>query len=248
MATLTNSPYDSYSTSVKGAPMILAHILLITDEPEAGALWSHALQQRNYDVTLCTKLQQIDEKWQNEAFDIVIIDFYTSQYDGIALLARLRRESVIPIVMLVQGVTEAYQIDAYRVGVDECISKPIGVLLFLSKVQTWLRHSWVVPSDILSSFTFDGIRLDTSQRQWSTADGHSVKLTNLEFRLLYLLMRHPRQALESTVIIKRVWGYEGGDTVILKNLVYRLRRKIEPDASQPRYIHSVAGEGYMFQP
>ncbi len=93
------------------------------------------------------------------------------------------------------------------------------------------------------------LRLAPARREVITTTGSAVKLTNLEFRLLHLLMSHPGQVLGSNLIIDRVWGYTGGgDTVLLKNLVYCLRRKIEPDPSQPRYIQTVAGEGYSFQP
>jgi DNA-binding response OmpR family regulator len=80
------------------------------------------------------------------------------------------------------------------------------------------------------------------------AGGSAVKLTNLEFRLLHLLMAHPGQVLEAGVIIDRVWGYpDTGDSVLLKNLVYRLRQKVEPEPGEPRYIGTVAGVGYAFQ-
>ena len=82
-----------------------------------------------------------------------------------------------------------------------------------------------------------------------TAAGSPVNLTNLEFRLLHCLMGHHGQVLGPGVIVDHVWGYAGGgDNTALKNVIYRLRRKIEPDPAQPRYIATVAGEGYVFQP
>jgi DNA-binding response OmpR family regulator len=83
----------------------------------------------------------------------------------------------------------------------------------------------------------------------TTEDGLAVGLTNLEFRVLHLLMSHPGQVLPAGLIVDRVWGYAGGgDSVLLKNVIYRLRRKIEPDAGEPRYLQTVAGEGYVFYP
>ena len=85
------------------------------------------------------------------------------------------------------------------------------------------------------------------RRTVMTPGGSVVKLTNLESRLLHLLMSHPNQVLPSEVIVERVWGYVGnGESSLLKNVVYRLRSKLEPDPRQPAYIHTVAGEGYMF--
>jgi two-component system, OmpR family, response regulator RegX3 len=110
-----------------------------------------------------------------------------------------------------------------------------------------MRRSWTVPASMLSSFQAGDFRLDPAQRQLVLQTGKVVKLTSLEFRLLHVLMSHPNQVLESSLLIDRVWGANsGGDSVLLKNVVYRLRRKIEPDPSQPRYIQSITGEGYVF--
>jgi DNA-binding response OmpR family regulator len=93
------------------------------------------------------------------------------------------------------------------------------------------------------------LRLDPAWRTILTADGSAIKLSTLEFRLLHLLMINRGQVLPSDIIVDRVWGYGGeGDSTLLKNLVYRLRRKIEPDPRQPRYIQTVAGEGYSLLP
>jgi len=121
--------------------------------------------------------------------------------------------------------------------------------LLLAKVRDWLRRSWTIAAEALDPLQVGDLRLESTGRQVVTADGYGVKLTNLEFRLLHLLMSDAGQALESNVIVDRVWGHTGGgDSVLLKNLVYRLRRKIEPEPSEPRYIETVAGEGNTFQP
>jgi len=87
--------------------------------------------------------------------------------------------------------------------------------------------------------------LDPDRRQLRLPDGGEISLTNLELRLLHLLMSHPGQDLEANMIIDRVWGFETVDSAELKNVVYRLRRKIEPDPAHPRTIQTVPG-GYIF--
>jgi DNA-binding response OmpR family regulator len=140
-------------------------------------------------------------------------------------------------------------LEAYEAGVDEYIVKPVGPLLFVAKVIAWLRRSWTVPAEALDNLEVAGFRLDTSRRQLIIANASPVRLTNLEFRLLHLLMSHHGQVLDSNIVIDRVWGHTGqGDSTLLKNVVYRLRRKIEADPSRPRHLQTIAGEGYTFQP
>ena len=138
--------------------------------------------------------------------------------------------------------------EAYQAGVDECVAKPVGPALFLAKVKVWLRRSWTVPAETLEVVQSNDLYLDPYARQVKRASGERVRLTNLEFRLLYLLMKNPGRILESDYIVGLVWGYHGeGNSHLLKNLVYRLRRKIEPDPNHPLYLHTEPGVGYRFQ-
>jgi DNA-binding response OmpR family regulator len=134
------------------------------------------------------------------------------------------------------------------IWVDEYISTPIGTGLFLAKVRVWLRRCWTVSAEALETVQASEFQLDPVRRQLTLPGGSSFKLTNLEFRVLYLLMTHEGQVLMPDVLVTRVWGYgEGQEGALLKNVIYRLRRKLESDPNQPRYIQTVAGEGYKFQ-
>jgi len=192
------------------------------------------------EVALAGSAEEAMTQWTNGVFDLTLIDVHTPQLDGVDLCRRLQAEAVNPILLLTPRSDEAHLLEAYQAGADECIAKPISPSL---------RRSWTVPTEALDSLQVGDLQLNPARRQVVTPSGAIVKLTNLEFRLLHLLMSHQTQVLDTNLIIDRVWGYTGGgDTVLLKNLVYRLRRKIEPDPSQPRYIQTVTGAGYSFQP
>jgi DNA-binding response OmpR family regulator len=134
----------------------------------------------------------------------------------------------------------------YEAGADECIVKPIGRGLMRAKIRAWLRRSWTVSTDVLSPLDAAGLRLDPGQRQLSTPAGATIKLTNLEVRLLYLLMSHPGQVFRSEEIVARVWGYETDqEGALIKHLVYRVRHKVEPAPGHPRYVQTADG-GYVF--
>ena len=224
-------------------------VLLITDNLEMGRVWTYALGQKAVEAVIASSFEEAIERWTLETFDLLVIDVYTAQFDAMDVCRRLRAEAANPVLLLIQGQEPGHVLEAYDAGVDECIVKPIDPSVFVAKVRAWLRRSWTIPAEALDALQAGDLRLDPGRREIVTADGAVVKLTNLEFRLLQLLMSHRGQVLETGVIVDRVWGYSGGgDSILLKNVVYRLRRKIEVDPSQPRYIRAVAGEGYTFLP
>jgi DNA-binding response OmpR family regulator len=123
------------------------------------------------------------------------------------------------------------------------------VPLFLAKLSAWLRRSLgetaLRPTTRLRS---DHFHLDAYRRYLVTNEGKAMRLSTLECNLLSLLMHNEGHVLEADTIIDRVWSnYGTGDKALLKNLIYRLRRKIEPDPATPRYIQTVNGQGYVFQ-
>ena len=228
--------------------MVPSKVLLIGDDPEVTLVWGYMLNQRGIETSIISSPDNDSTERRPEyAHDLIIVDKSSTQINVIRLVRHLRSEVTVPILVLLPTSEEGIALDTYEAGADEVITKPIGLHLFLAKVNAWMRRSWTVPASLLSSFQAGDLRLDPAQRQLYLKSGSVVKLTSLEFRLLHLLMSHPNQVLESALIIDRMWGSNsGGDTALLKNVVYRLRRKIEPDPSQPRYIQAVTGEGYMF--
>jgi len=228
--------------------MIKAKILLISDDLETGQLWANGLRQRAMDVVVAGISPEVVAHWAHESFDLVVVDIYAPQQETLTICRQLRNEIVNPILLFTYQNREPELLKAYEAGVDECIAKPVSPPLFLAKVNAWLRRSWMVPAESLQSIDSGELRLEPAARQVLTAAGRSVKLTNLEFRLLHFLMLHQGQVLENRLIVDRVWGHSGqGDNVLLKNVIYRLRRKIELDPSHPQYLQTIAGEGYIFR-
>jgi DNA-binding response OmpR family regulator len=224
-------------------------VLLISDDPEAGRIWAYVLGQRRLEVITARSIEDALKCWTEGGLDLAIIDVCTGQLDGIALCRRLRPEAIAPILLFTPRSDEVYILEAYRAGVDECVEKPISPSLFLAKVDAWRRVSCTIAAETLDGLRAGTFSLDPARREVRNGSGPAVRLTNLEFRLLYLLMSHHGRILESEVIIDRVWGYRDyGERASLKNAVYRLRRKIENDPGQPRHIQTVAGIGYVFEP
>ena len=224
-----------------------AKVLLISDEYNTARIWCNILNQKNIDTTLQSSPAEVLQSWSEAIPDLIVIDAYADEFGGLTLASQLREQGVVPIILLTAVNNETHILEAYQAGVDECVIKPISPALFLAKVKVWLRRSWTMPTESLDVIQVGGLQLDPSRRQVTTDDQQTINLTNLEFRLLHLLMTHPGWVLTTEDIVLKVWGYYGnGDSNLLKNVVYRLRRKVDPDHGNPRYIHTEAGLGYKF--
>ena len=179
--------------------------------------------------------------------DLVVIDIDVPHPDRMELYNRFREVSVAPILLFLPSHHETQILEAYAAGADEVVIKPISPPIFLAKILAWVRRSWTVPVDGLSLVKAGKHRLDPARRGVINPDGLEIKLTSLEFRLLHLLMSRPGYVFAAEEIVEATWGrYGNGDQVLLKNLVYRLRRKIEADPSHPVLLLTGHG-GYSFQ-
>jgi two-component system response regulator RegX3 len=230
-------------------PVLPAKVLLISDEPESAEVWGYILDHKGFETSLVTSNEEDStERRPDHTHDVIIIDRNNGHMNTNRLIGHLRTEVTVPILLLLPSTDEALALEGYEAGADEVIPKPISPRLLLAKIKAWVSRSWTVPAAMLDILQVGDLRLDPAQRQLVNLDGTLIKLTSLEFRLLHLLMSHPGQILESNLIIERVWGADSrGDSTLLKNVVYRLRRKIEPDPAHPAYIQSLVGEGYVFQ-
>lgn len=184
-----------------------------------------------------------------EAPDLVIIDATSKEMDLLSVTSKVRSDSGVPIMALSPEREEEYILQALDRGVDDYLIKPHTPQMLAARARTLLRRARPIPLSAVGPITIEGLTLDPEQHLVITSEGRRIHLTNLEFRLLYLLMRNPARVIPSETIIDRVWGYSGeGDNTLLVNLMSRLRRKVEPEPANPRYIKTVPGIGYSFSP
>jgi DNA-binding response OmpR family regulator len=124
-------------------------VLLVTEDLQTGGIWAHALSHRGVDVVLVESAEDALRRWAEGAFELLIVDIYTHQLDGIALCRHLRTESAGPILLLTPTRDEAHLLEAYQAGVDECIVKPVSPLVLVAKVLAWLRYQRTIPTETL---------------------------------------------------------------------------------------------------
>jgi DNA-binding response OmpR family regulator len=225
----------------------VAKIFVVCDQRDTAPVWGYILRQQGLSVVLEPSLEKAIDRWTTENPDLVVLDVDMSHRDRMALYQNFRGVSVAPILLFLPTYHETEILDAYAAGVDEVVIKPISPAIFLAKIMAWKRRSWTVPTAELSQIKAGKHRLSPTRRCMIDSEGGEIKLTNLEFRLLHLLMSRPGHLFSAEEIIEAIWGgYGSGDQVLLKNVVYRLRRKIEADHSRPVFLQTWQG-GYSFQ-
>jgi len=221
-------------------------IFVICDRSDTAPVWGYILRQRGLTVTLETIPKKALDHWLTDIHDLVVIDIDIKHQEHIELYKQLRGVSMVPILLFLPAHDETQILEAYEAGVDEVVIKPVSPPIFLAKILSWARRSWIMPISELEFVKAGSHRLDPTCRCISDSQGQEIKLTNLEFRLLHLLMSRPGHVFKAEDIIESIWGgYGNGDQVLLKNVVYRLRRKIEADPSHPSHLQTWDG-GYSF--
>jgi DNA-binding response OmpR family regulator len=182
-----------------------------------------------------------------ETLDLVVLDATSREMDLLPLVARVRSDTAVPILLTSPLSDEEYILKALDLGVDDYLLKPHSPRMLAVRCRVLLRRAQSMPLSAMGPVTAEGLTLDPEAHVLLTPEGSSVRLTNMEFRLVYLLMRNPDRVIPTETIVERVWGYGGkGEATLVKNLVSRVRRKVEPDPSNPRYVRTISGIGYTF--
>lgn len=223
----------------------VSRVLIFGDNREVAEVWAHALRQRSLQVDIYELTAEAINRCgpTTQSASLVILDANAPGSAEVALCSLLRARFTSPLLVFTFQTDERHQLQIYDAGADESVTKPLGIALFLSKVQAWLRRS--ASTALLTSRSVQpSFKVDVIQRRITTPDGRTTRLSRLEFRLFQLLVTNHDQVLESGLLIDRIWGLEGGDISQLKNLIYRLRQKIEPNPAEPLYIHSEPNYGY----
>src|SRR5262245_32861029 len=177
--------------------------------------------------------------------DVVVLDVAMPGKNGFEVLREIRRVSDVPVVMLTARGEETDQVRGLELGADDYVVKPFGHLALLARVKAVLRRAEMPPVRELPDFVAGPLAVDFRASR-VTLDGEPVKLTPVEYKLLYHLVRNAGRLMPHQALLDRVWGDEyGATTDYLKVFVSRLRAKIEPEGG-PRFIETERGLGYRF--
>lgn len=226
-----------------------ALILIVEDEPSIAEVVTLYLKRAGYKAIVCIDGVAALETINQKIPDLIILDLMLPKLDGYELTRRLRDTSDIPIIMLTARRGESDRIAGLEMGADDYVVKPFSPQELVSRVRAVLRRTRSKSEPIKERpVKYDNFDIDPKTRLVITED-QEINLTAKEFDMLWLLANHPRQVFSRQKLLESVWGlsdYIDPGTVTVH--VRRLREKIEKDPSNPRYIITVWGVGYKFEP
>ncbi len=220
-------------------------ILVVDDDLELLGLIGYALRQAGYLVVEATDGAAALEVAAREQPALVVLDVNLPRLDGFEVCRRLRERSPVPVLMLTVRGAEEDMVKALDLGADDYLAKPFSPRVLTARVRALLRRAG---GEKPAPIEVGAFRLDTEAQMVSVDGGPAVHLTHLEFRLLQLLLANAGVPLPAERLLRHVWGVRGeGDRQLLKQLVRRLRQKIEVDPGAPAYLKAVSGVGYSLE-
>jgi two-component system KDP operon response regulator KdpE len=228
--------------------MVKTCILVVDDEPGIVRFVRANLEDKGYRVLTAMDGSEALRKIEMELPDLVILDIMMPKMDGFEVCRRLREWSQIPTIMLSARGDETDKVKCLDLGADDYLTKPFGTRELLARVRAVLRRTEATKTvSTQPLFTSGDLRISFAQRQVTVA-GKEVKLTPTEYSLLQEFVLNAGKTLTHSYLLDRVWGPEYRDErEYLHVFVHRLRTKLEPDATNPKYIMTVPGVGYRFR-
>jgi two-component system KDP operon response regulator KdpE len=226
-----------------------ARILLVEDEPKLVRLVREVLTATDYEVLTTNKGATAIELAAIEQPDLMLLDLVlTDDVDGFAVARRVREFSDLPIIMLTAKSRESDVLRGFDVGADDYITKPFSSKELLARVRALLKRARHEVSETSDNLLVCGdLTIDFARRR-ASKDGKNIHLTRTEYDLLYELASHPNQVLLHERLLTAVWGAEYRDDLdYLRAYIRYLRRKLEDDPANPRYILTSPGVGYMLE-
>ena len=228
-------------------PATGATVLVVDDEPEIRALVAESLVRQGFVVLERGEGRSALEAIRGGRVDLVVLDIGIPGIQGLDLLAELRRASEVPVIILSGRGEESDRVLGLKMGADDYLAKPFSPLELVARVESVLRRSR--PAGSGQRMEFDGLVVDTATHD-VIARGQPVDMTSKEFELLVHLVSSPRRVFSRGQLLREVWGSssEWQQEATVTEHVRRVRQKIEPDPNQPRWVKTVRGTGYRFDP
>jgi two-component system KDP operon response regulator KdpE len=228
-----------------------AKIVLIGDEPNILRTLRRNLVSRGYDVSIAFDDQEAIEiaTQQNPDLFVLNLDFTTIKVDGLEICARLRKISQCPIIILSTIGSEQIKIQALDLGADDYVVMPFDMEEFLARTRSALRRWTAYKSGIArpNHLILVGDLLINTQARQVSVRGEVVKLTRTEYDILQYLAERAGKVVTHRELLRAVWGPEyGEEREYLRVFISQLRRKIEDNPLNPKYILTEPGVGYRF--
>jgi DNA-binding response OmpR family regulator len=226
-------------------------ILVVDDDRVVADLIVFTVRKAGYEAVMASDASSALRRWTEDRPDLIILDINlpgTAQLkDGFAICQHIRRQSDVPIILLTVRGEEHDIVRGLEAGADDYVLKPFSPRQLVARVQAVLRRGRTIENSAPARLSVDGLDFNPKMREISLANGDTKSLTALESRLLESLMLNAGTILTTDDLISDVWGASGGNSEMLRQLVRRLRAKVEEDSTNPYYIQNLPGLGYAFR-
>jgi two-component system KDP operon response regulator KdpE len=223
-------------------------ILVVDDEAAIRDVLGRKLRRDGFNVSLAANGIEGLRLFHAERPDLVVLDIVMPEMNGLTVCQRIREVSETPIMMLsANAITEDDVIEGLTAGADEYLVKPIRLNEFVARIQALLRRSQITATETVSGYN-DGYLSVDLQRRHVHVEGKKIHLTPTEFKLLVVLMENAGRVVTQRDLLEQVWGEQYVDDIYYPRVyISQLRRKIEPDVTNPIYILTEHRIGYRFE-
>ncbi len=228
-----------------------SNILIVDDEPELRDVLRETLEMENYLLSEAANAEEMRHKFDEEDFDLVILDLMMPGEDGLSLTRYLKERSDVGVIILTGKGESVDLIIGLEMGADDYVAKPYNRRELLARIKSVLRRSGrpdgksAPAADGKACIAFSGWELDLPHHKLAAPDGSDVPLTMAEFQLLRVLLENPGQPINREDLSLKIFNKElRENSRNIDALVRRLRQKLEFDGDQPQMIKSVRGSGY----
>ncbi|HXX88721.1 MAG TPA: response regulator [Acidimicrobiales bacterium] len=224
----------------------MSTVLVVDDEKPMLRTMAVNLRARGYQVELAASGRQALALAARRHPDAVVLDLGLPDIDGIDVIRGLRGWTMVPIIVLSARTAEAQKVAALDAGANDYVSKPFGMDELMARVRVALRvPAAIEEAPVVKTADFT---VDLAAKRVQLADGSDVRLTATEWQVVEVLARNPDKLVSQRQLLKEVWGLQDTKTNYLRVFMVSIRRKLEPEPSNPRYFITEPGVGLRFVP
>ncbi|MGH3350038.1 MAG: response regulator [Nocardioides sp.] len=221
----------------------MTRVLVVEDEASYSDALSYMLRKEGFEVAIAEDGTDALKEFDRNGADIVLLDLMLPGLSGTEVCRQIRATSAVPVIMVTAKDDEVDKVVGLELGADDYVTKPYSPRELVARIRAVLRRG-TEPDAAPATLEAGPVRMDV-ERHVVTVDGNEQRLPLKEFELLEMFLRNPGRVLTRGQLIDRVWGSDYvGDTKTLDVHVKRLRAKLEPDPSEPKFLVTVRGLGY----
>ena len=223
------------------------NILIIEDEKNICSFIERILEPQGYRVASASTGKEGIQFLATGRFDLILLDLGLPDMDGLDLIEQVRSWSSTPIIVISARTLERSKVAALDLGADDYLTKPFGTAELVARIRTALRHSQNHSSRQVSRYEAGDLVIDF-ERRLVKVKGQEVHLTQTEYKLVSLLAQNAGRVMTYESIISKIWGpFADNDNQILRVNMAHIRRKLEENPAEPKYIFTEIGVGYRMR-